>query len=152
MLKVANLLKTVKNTLPVVSPQNTSGQGQHDDFEDMLQQECSVASTSVSFSQIDLKVKLIQLANTKTRLPSSTDILKYWEAKRYEDPELYEIAMVVLSAAVTQVTVERCFSAVKLLLEDHRLNMSSKRLDDLLIIRCNKDLLPDAIQRYQQKL
>lgn len=151
MLKVASLLKIVKKSTSVDLHQELpdSSIEEYDDFEAMLQQECNLASTSDNVSHVDLKVKLLHLANSKTRLPASTDILKHWEAKRYEEPELYELAMVVLSAPVTQVTVERCFSAVKLLLEDHRLNMSSSRLDDLMIIRCNRDLLPEAIQRYK---
>lgn len=124
---------------------------EYDDFEAMLQQECNMASTSDLVPHVDLKVKLVHLSNSKSRLPASTDILKHWEARRYEDSELYDLAMVVLSAPVTQVTVERCFSAVKLLLEDHRLNMSSSRLDDLMVIRCNRELLPEAIERYQQQ-
>lgn len=151
VLKVANLLKVVKKMSTEPQQQTPSDNDTFDDFEAMLEQECSTASTSDNASQTDLKVKLIHLANQKTRLPASTDILKYWEVRRFEEPELYELAMVALSAPVTQVTVERCFSTVKLLLEQHRLNMSSSRLDDLMIIRCNRDLLTDAINRYRQK-
>lgn len=125
MIKVSSLIQALRKKCSEDLQQNSPHNDQVDDFEAMLQQECNLASTSESVSQVDLKVKLIQLANSKSRLPASTDILKYWEARRYEDSELHDLAMVVLSAPVTQVTVERCFSAVKLLLEDHRLNMSS---------------------------
>lgn len=117
----------------------------------MLEEECRRASTSkLNPSETDLKLKLLSLANLKTRLSSGTDIFKYWESRRYEDEELYELAMIALSASVTQVSVERCFSAIKLLLEDHRLRMSPTMLNDLMIIRFNRDLLELAVEKFHQ--
>lgn len=38
-------------------------------------------------------------------------IIQYWESKKKEYPILFEIAMVVVAIAPTQVTIERMFSA-----------------------------------------
>lgn len=143
MLKVSNILKTFKTNQSDEQQPGPSHQqprnSTEDDLEALLEEEC----------QVDLKLKLLDLANTKMRLPVNTDIVKYWESRRYEDPQMYELAMIALSASATQVSVERCFSAIKLLLEQHRLRMSPKMLDDLMTIRFNRDLLPAAISKFQ---
>lgn len=118
-----------------------------DELERSLSVECRATLDTAATSEIDLKMKLLSLANAKSRLDSKTDILKYWESKRYDDPELYSLAVVALSVPCTQVSVERCFSAVKLLLEDHRLRLGQEKLDDLMIIRLNLDLLSEAVKR-----
>lgn len=150
MLKVANILKTFKMKS---SSQQQPEQPDHfvttklneDDFESMLEEECQRASTSkLNPSETDLKVKLLNLVNSKTRLPSNTDILKFWEARRYDDEEIYELA------SATEVSVERCFSGIKLILEQHRLRMSPNMLNDLMIIRYNNDLLEQAMEIYCQ--
>lgn len=122
-----------------------------DEFDAMLAEECSQARTTFETSQLDLKLKLLQLANSKTRLPINTDTIQYWQAKRYEDPELYDLAMTALAAPATQVSVERCFSAVKILLDERRLRMSADLLNDLMIIRCNQDLLPLAVSKIRNE-
>lgn len=125
--------------------------GEEDEFDAMLAEECNQTRTSSESSQLDLKLKLLQLANAKTRLPISTDIIQYWQAKRYEDTELYDLAMTALAAPATQVSVERCFSAVKILLDQRRLRMSADLLNDMMIIRCNQDLLPLAVSKIEHK-
>ncbi|XP_065093091.1 uncharacterized protein LOC135713785 [Ochlerotatus camptorhynchus] len=156
MLKVANILKTFKKKSSIQQQSElpeclAATKSSDDDFETMLEEECQRASTSkLNPSEIDLKVKLLDLANSKTRLPSSTDILKYWEARRYDDEQIYDLAMIALSASATEVSVERCFSGIKLLLEQHRLRMSPSMLNDLMIIRFNKDLLEPAMEKYRQ--
>lgn len=155
MLKVSTILKTFKVT-PEQNPVTTSKAPKNlveDDLEALLEEECQQASSSrLCPSQVDLKVKLLELANTRQRLPVNTDIIKYWESRRYEDPQLYELAMIALSASATQVSLERCFSAVKLLLEQHRLRMSSEMLNDLMTIRCNRDLIPSAMNQLHQNM
>ena len=147
MLKVSKILKIIKKSEVIVPIDSISND--EDDFEAMLKREYNCATASFEQSRTDLKLKLINLANFKTRLPSSTNIIMYWETQKYNDPELYELATVALSAPVTQVSVERCFSAVKLLLEQHRLRMSPDLLNDLMILRCNKDLITTAIAKLK---
>uniref|UniRef100_A0A8D8BJR3 (northern house mosquito) hypothetical protein n=1 Tax=Culex pipiens TaxID=7175 RepID=A0A8D8BJR3_CULPI len=117
----------------------------------MLRQECAFAAVSTEEGNVDLKGRLLKLLNYPKRLASGTDILKFWEAQKEADPEMYELAMIALSVPVTQVSVERCFSAVKLLLEQHRLQMSAERLNDLMILRCNRDLIPLAIELLKKR-
>ncbi|EDS28041.1 predicted protein [Culex quinquefasciatus] len=160
MLRVAKSLKQSKERQDVQSgvtaePSPTTSTSDpsiaDDGFEAMLRQECAVAAVSTEEGNVDFKGRLLKLLNYPKRLASGTDILKFWEAQKEADPEMYELAMIALSVPVTQVSVERCFSAVKLLLEQHRLQMSAERLDDLMILRCNRDLIPLAIELLKKR-
>lgn len=74
------------------------------------------------------------------------DVMKYWMKQRTGQPELYRLAMVVLSAPSTQVIIERSFSALKLILSDLRQRLSDPRIQDLMILKLNPDLLPRVVQ------
>lgn len=69
------------------------------------------------------------------------DILKYWESQKITSPILYRLAMVVLAAPSTQVSVERAFSGLKLILTDHRMRLTEKSVENLLVLKLNSDLL-----------
>lgn len=56
-----------------------------------------------------------------------------------EYPELYEIAMVILAVPTTQVSVERTFSTLKLILSDLRSSLSDKTLQNILLVKLNHD-------------
>ncbi|KAL1400241.1 hypothetical protein pipiens_007595 [Culex pipiens pipiens] len=146
VLKVAKMLDMLKE--PVNPETEHSAPRVIDDFAAMLEEECGLPATERE-EDVDLKLALINMANATTRLHHDTDIIKHWESKASDNKQLYELACVVLGAPISQVSVERCFSYIKLLLENHRLRMSNERLNDLMIIRCNRDLLPAAILKMQ---
>lgn len=70
------------------------------------------------------------------------DVLKYWANEKIRRPEMYRLAMVVLSAPSTQITVERAFSALKLVLTDHRRRLGDKRIQNIMVLKLNPDLIP----------
>lgn len=155
---MAKILKTVTEQCNVDqqthedhSPNSSQTSAGDEDFERSLENECSSHMASTNSSDVDLKIKLLSLANSKQRMDSKTDVLKLWESKRYDDIELYMLATTALAVPCTQVSVERCFSGLKLLLEDHRLRLSPSKLDDLMIIRFNINLLHEAIARLGLK-
>lgn len=153
---MAKILRTVsenenENTTQPNQQTDSAESVGEDDFEKSLENECSSHMGSANFSEVDLKIKLLSIANASQRLDSKTDVLKLWESRRYDDPELYLLAITALAVPCTQVSVERCFSGLKLLLEDHRLRLSASKLDDLMIIRFNMNLLPEAIMRLGLK-
>lgn len=67
-------------------------------------------------------------------------IFEYWENNRIIKPELYNLAMIIHSIPPTQTTVERAFSAMALILSPLRTNLSDKHLEEILLLRLNKDL------------
>lgn len=73
------------------------------------------------------------------------DVLQYWRKRRYSNPRIYRLAMVVLSAPSTQVTVERLFSQVKFILTDSRMRLSDVAIKDIMVLKMNAHLLEGVV-------
>ncbi|CAK9291959.1 unnamed protein product [Gordionus sp. m RMFG-2023] len=69
----------------------------------------------------------------------------YWQSKKYQDPELYTLSRVVLAAPCSQVSVERSFSALGLIVTPLRTRLDKSTLNDILLIKLNKNLLNNVI-------
>ncbi|XP_062549817.1 uncharacterized protein LOC134214469 [Armigeres subalbatus] len=75
------------------------------------------------------------------------DILRYWIAEEVRNPQMFRLAVVIYSAPSTQVSVERAFSALKLILTDHRQRLSDRRIQDIMVLKLNPELLPDVAKQ-----
>lgn len=64
--------------------------------------------------------------------------MEYWEEKKFVYPNLYQLAKVVHSVPATQVSVERAFSALRLVLTDLRCNLSAETLQKIMFVKLNK--------------
>ncbi|KAE8741817.1 hypothetical protein FOCC_FOCC012649 [Frankliniella occidentalis] len=73
------------------------------------------------------------------------NILKWWEEKKIEFPELYEVAVVVHAIPSTQVSVERLFSALRFVMHHLRGNLSAQMIEDLVLILNNSHLVKEDI-------
>lgn len=90
-----------------------------------------------------LKDKIRRLGHQK-KIPIKSDIFKYYEelfSANLIDKECYELVMLVLSAPATQVSVERSFSALAIVMGPHRISLKGEIIDDILVCALNKDLL-----------
>lgn len=67
------------------------------------------------------------------------DVLRYWELKSGTDPEMDAVAEIVLALPISQVSVERAFSHLPLILTDRRTRESDKTLDNNLTVKLNFD-------------
>lgn len=90
--------------------------------------------------EIREKVPIVRLTDGCDQ-SAQFDILKYWESQKITSPILYRLAMVVLAAPSTQVSVERAFSGLKLILTDHRMRLTESSVENLLVLKLNLDLL-----------
>ncbi|XP_017470865.1 PREDICTED: uncharacterized protein LOC108362420 [Rhagoletis zephyria] len=72
------------------------------------------------------------------QLDLDVPIMEYWKKKQYTHPYLWSLAKVVHSTPATQVSVERSFSALKLVLSDLRCNLSPGILEKILFLKTNK--------------
>lgn len=75
------------------------------------------------------------------RIQKKENLLHYWESRKDLFPELYTLSNIVHAVPMTQVSVERLFSSMKFILSDLRTNLSHDILDDILIVRSNKEFL-----------
>lgn len=68
-----------------------------------------------------------------------------WEDKQRSDPELYLLATMVLSIPPTQTTVERAFSSLPIILNSHRTRIGDTTIQNILLVRLNRDLIDSEI-------
>ncbi|XP_029725293.2 uncharacterized protein LOC115265169 [Aedes albopictus] len=146
-------------------PDNVSSVPDFDMNEDELESilagyfdEDSQANTSLTsdssfaqkLKQLEMREKIPIIAPgtaspSNDKKPAKFDLIKYWEAQKYTNPDLYRVAMIVFTASATQVSVERSFSALKLILRDQRMNLNSESVENSLLLKLNPDLLPRII-------
>ncbi|CAK9297482.1 unnamed protein product [Gordionus sp. m RMFG-2023] len=109
-----------------------------------LERESANAPIYQNIESIDMKTKINGLIYGQ-KLPSDQNILQYWQSKKYQDPELYTLSRVVLAAPCSQVSVERSFSALGLIVTPLRTRLDKSTLNDILLIKLNKNLLNNVI-------
>lgn len=109
-----------------------------DDLEDFLRsKELTIETHRFPISvNVDIEFLLNNFDHVQ-RLERKKPILEFWEENKNTYPHLHKIAMVVLGAPATQVSVERAFSGLKFILRDNRNSLNENTLEDILIIRGN---------------
>jgi len=78
------------------------------------------------------------------KMSMKSNIFTFYEnlkATTVIDNYFFEVAVTVLSAPATQVGVERAFSALSLVLDEHRYNLLSSNIEDILVIGLNRELI-----------
>nr|XP_029713643.1 uncharacterized protein LOC115257827 [Aedes albopictus] len=90
--------------------------------------------TASSFAQ------QLKALDAEPRQDHTYNVFKHWLKRRESHPELFEVAMVVLATPSNQVSVERSFSALALVLTSHRAGLGQDALEDILIIKLNRDI------------
>lgn len=96
-------------------PTNSIIENFDDDLDKFLDtfEETNLPQSTLQSNEILLKLQQFDNnMNTKTRLPRTVDINKYWEEKKNSDPELFQLASVIFGVASAQTSVERNFSAL----------------------------------------
>lgn len=136
MLKSFDSLPAAASTMPTRTESLNSNMSWEDFEREMLEPEATNEPLS------NLKTRLEELTQ-KERIPISSNVLHYWEIFKLSDPEVSELAFTALATPVTQVSVERAFSALALILSHLRTRLSSKTLELLLLIKLNQDLLDE---------
>lgn len=86
---------------------------------------------------------LLKLENLCRRSHMSFDenVFEYFEKIRNEDDDIYELAITVLAAPATQVSVERAFSSLGILMHYKRCSLKEDTIDDILVCHLNQDIL-----------
>lgn len=74
------------------------------------------------------------------RMKSGKSVHEFWEVNKTTfGAELYEIATIIFAIPPTQSSVERYFSALKYLFEEHRCNLKEHLLECCLLVHLNRD-------------
>lgn len=87
---------------------------------------------------VELKQLFDEIDNYKEkRLDIDANLIEYWEQKKYSVPYLAKLAKIVHAVPATQVSVERSFSALKLLMSKRRYNLSAQNVEKLMLVKLN---------------
>lgn len=106
--------------------------------------ECS-SSSSTGEGRDTAFLQQLKALEVEPRQNHSLDIWKYWTDRKTTHPELSAVASVVLATPSNQVSVERAFSALALILTDHRSTLGEDNLSNILLVKLNKDLYEDIM-------
>lgn len=98
-------------------------------------------SRSTERAPIDITTILKNFIGEKETL--NTSIFDYWKKNMYAKPDLYTLAAVIHAVPPTQTTIERAFSAMALVLTHLRSNLSDKNLENILLVRLNRDIFEE---------
>lgn len=103
--------------------------------------EQSYVSTSLNDSPSEKQLfdKIVKIS-LQSRLSFEKNPFEIYEQFRDVDPLIFQLATTVLSAPSTQVSVERAFSALKILISAQRNRLSEKSVEDILTISLNREL------------
>lgn len=77
------------------------------------------------------------LLKQRTITQEHVTTFEYWHKRKYDDPEMTAVAAVVLALPSTQVTVERAFSYLPLIITNRRVRLRTTTVNDILTIKLN---------------
>lgn len=86
------------------------------------------------------------------RVSPSTSILEYWHKMKQDFPELYLLSTVINAIPPSQSSTERGFSALNYVYTDRRYNLSIELLQDILLLKLNKDITLEIFKRDIEEL
>lgn len=101
-----------------------------------MQDQKRACASGADKNRDEVEQALLNFRNQKM-VDQKVDILDFWESRKSTMPELYELAQILHAVPMTQISVERLFSAMKFIYSDLRGNLSPALLQDILIVRCN---------------
>lgn len=108
-------------------------------MEMLLRQREIENEESRSPGEDHIRSDLIKFGMVKRSLLGDSTI-DFWAKNKTIFKDVYELSKIVNAVPVTQVTVERAFSSVAFILTALRNSLSPDTLENILIIRLNKEI------------
>lgn len=84
---------------------------------------------------VPYRVQLESYRTTIKRHALTVNPLRYWSEEEKSTPNTGALASVVLSLPVTQVSVERVFSCLPIIITDRRNRLSARTVNNLLVVK-----------------
>lgn len=146
-MKTWNVLRTVtKGNLTTEDnpvPSTSTGAGIFSRIQKLLCTNRQHKSSEVG--DMEKRIRRIPL---EMFAPLDTDVIKWWEAKKLEDKELSDLAIIVSQLPCTQVSVERTFNGLGHILTKARMKLGSTPLEQILFVKANSDIFDDVYFQY----
>ncbi len=100
----------------------------------------------VNDNQSEQECEVDMYLNTNTPFSPSDDVLNFWECNKEKYPRLYAITQRLFSISATNLSSERNFSYTGMTLTDKRSTINPDKVNKLLFIRSNFDLISDNLE------
>lgn len=112
------------------------------------------ANTDIYSNNNNKKIDILSLLSdfeSQKSEPMTKDLFQYWEENKSTSPELYKLATMVHAVPPAQASCERTFSTLSFVFNKYRSQLSEELLQNILLIKLNKDLFYQATQDEVEK-
>lgn len=93
---------------------------------------------------VELQMFDDDMSNSK-REDRSRHAMDFWSENKNKYPHIFELACIIFAAAPTEVSVERCFSALAFILNKYRSCLSDENINLILFIRLNTSIFNEIL-------
>lgn len=124
----------LNNETSAVLPSSSTSSVDSDEFDIFLQNikpSSSIGVAATTYNEIDNYKDI-------ARISYQCEIIDYWNQKSFEFPHLFILFKVLNGVPASQVSVERCFSALSHILSKYRTRLSETTLENILLIKVNQ--------------
>lgn len=101
-------------------------------------------TSSQAGGKLTLDEQILSLDATLPQ-PHTLDVWEFWKSRKSSHPELYQVASLIFSVPSNQVSVERAFSALRLVLADQRTSLGEEMLEIILLLKLNIQLFNEVL-------
>jgi hAT family C-terminal dimerisation region len=84
---------------------------------------------------LDIEISLYDRMESPSK---RIETLTWWQSNQLQLPLLSRVAFDILSSPMTEVTVERLFSHLKIVIGKHRSSLKGSLINDILFLRMNE--------------
>lgn len=98
---------------------------------------------------------LISLDSFERKFPiinHTIPVFTFWEEQKQNFPEIFEVSNILFAIPPSQATVERSFSQFGFVFNSRRCKIASETLEDILLIKLNKNISYEVFRRDLEKL
>lgn len=124
---------------------NESLTGSTDEFDQYLTQMFGCSVETNNHENTNTFLQQVKALDLEPRQNHNYNVWSHWLRRKTTHPELHAVAMIVLSTPSNQVSVERSFSALALVLSNLRTGLAEETLANILMIKLNKDLFQQTV-------
>jgi hypothetical protein len=142
MKSVKKLLEETGQIFPERNNANNTEISEEDSILDEFLGTASFSTNSQNNNDATEEfIRKVQMISSQERRPIDTNVLEYWNNLENCETLTYKTAEIILGAPATQVSVERAFSMLALVLTSRRTRLSDQNLNNILSIKLNSEIL-----------
>ena len=150
--KIAPTLDTVLPMVRVLQPPFKDTIPNDDDVVAL----CNMFVTEKDPGAVSVELELFRDRTSDETITNTAEAIKLAIDNRSSLPQLWECYKLLLTTPISVAKDERTFSVLKLVKNFYRSTMEDTRLDDLMVLRCEKDLtdtikLEDVLDEWSMK-